>query len=337
MNWLKRNWAKVVTLVLAALVGMRILDLLMLWGLFSKFASTFRGLGVTNDNLVNAISVALMTVAALVLRYIFWKFIFRRTEQGTLLFGGIITAWMLLLYFVSLPSAGAYFNPVTGQPRYVYALLPDGEIDLKPLGHKYHPYTGEEMFPLTKEALKQNVDKIRRFEKRQPKSETPPIAQTVSAKTAPDPVRTAEYPRFLTNPHISLGHDVNIISRNAPVKQSYALMCVRSVRINPEELFLLLEFRNIRSLDFLTLIKPGPNDTYLVSDTGEGLRIRTCHKDAFPIRESLSFLSPNVMLRQLLPGEVWQLGAWFPPLTKTTKELILTYQAFEKVAITLLE
>ena len=236
MAWLAKHWGKLVTFLLVALVGMRLLDLLMLWGFFSTFTSTFRNLGITNDYLVSALSVAMMTIVALLLQHLVWKFILRRTEQGTLIFGAVITVWMLLMYFVSLPKAGEYFNPVTGQPCYVYTILPDGEIDLKPLGYKYHPITGEEMQPLTKEVVKENADKIQRFEQRQPRAGPQPQAEN----TQPGP--TAEYPRFQNNPEISHGHSVrlNPDSRDFPEEcpQTCAEVRIKSVHTNAEEMCL---------------------------------------------------------------------------------------------------
>lgn len=337
MNWLAKNWGKVVTFVLLALVGMRLLDLLMLWGLFSSFTSRFRGLGITNDYLVNAMSVAMMTIVALLIHHLVWKFILRRTQQGTLIFGVAITAWMLVMYFISVPKTGEYFNPVTGQPRFVYTILPSGEIDIKPLGYKYHPKTGEEMALLTKEAIKQHADKMLRLEQRQAQGQ-PTVSYKPPDKPEVEQRPTAEYPRFLTNPMLSLGHNIPL-PENKELRQTCAEMNVDSVQITTQSLCIRVRFKNICAASTLDLTRPSSDDTYVVTNTGEGLRVSGLPENSFPDDwNGGTLFSPLRMhTRELLPNETWLLKMWFPPPKEPAKQLAFTHYPFDKVQITLLD
>lgn len=334
MNWISKNWGKVITFTLLALVGMRLLDLLMLWGLFNSFTSRFRGLGITNDYLVNAMSVAMMTIVALLIHHLVWKFILRRTQEGTLIFGAAITAWMLLMYFISVPKTGEYFNPVTGQPRFVYTVLPSGEIDIKPLGYKYHPKTGEEMNPLTKEVVKQLADKILRLEQHQPQIQ--PTASSAPPEVEQRP--TAEYPRFLTKPMLSFGHNIPL-PENSELRQTCAGMNVDSVRITSQSLCVQVKFKNTCMAATLVLTRPEPNTTYVVTNTGEGLRISGLPEKSFPDDWNGGTLFSPVRMhtRELLPNEAWTLKMWFPALQKPAKQLTFSHYPFDKVEITLLD
>ncbi|MFA5990837.1 MAG: hypothetical protein WC794_01150 [Candidatus Doudnabacteria bacterium] len=337
MNWISKNWGKVLTFVLLALVGMRLLDLLMLWGIFSSFTSRFRGLGITNDYLVNALSVAMMTIVALLIHHLVWKFILRRTQEGTLIFGVAITAWMLVMYFISVPKTGEYFNPVTGQPRFVYTILPSGEIDTKPLGYKYHPKTGEEMVPLTKEAIKQHADKMLRLEQRQAQGQ-PTASYKPPDKPEAEQKPTAEYPRFLTNPILSFGHDIPL-PENKVLRQTCAQMRVDSIRLMTQGLCLRVKYQNACTDSSLALDRPSPYNTYVVTNTGEGLRVSEFPVNTFPDNWTAGnfFTGPSMHTRDLLPNETWVLEMWFPPLKEPAKQLTFTPQTFDKVEITLLD
>ncbi|PIR97635.1 MAG: hypothetical protein COT91_00590 [Candidatus Doudnabacteria bacterium CG10_big_fil_rev_8_21_14_0_10_41_10] len=331
MNLLSKNWGKLVTAALVVLAGMRLLDLLMLWGLFSKFASTFRGVGVTNDYLVNAMSVAMMTIAALLLRHLIWKFILRRTEQGTLIFGAAITGWMLLMYVVSLPGAGEYFNPVTGQPRYVYIVLSNGEIDLQPLGYKYHPVTGEEMQSLTREAVKQYADKIQRFAELHPSD----IGASSFPRAEPPPPPGSAGFQYTVEPQLSKSY-IEVFSWQHLMYETLegcATMRIVGMRLGTNALVLRVEYRNGCTGKLICLSEPESEDTYMVSDEGEGLKLRSNDGD-------FSFWGSNGCSnhysRGLLPGEAFSYSLVFAPLTHFARQLTFTNQKFEKAVITFL-
>ncbi len=318
MTWLSKNWSKLLAFALILFVGMRLLDFLMLWGVFSSFASTFRDLGMTNDYLVNALSVAAMTIAALLTKHLFWKFVLRRTSEGTLIFGAAVTVWMVILYGLSLPNPGEYFNPSTGQPRNVYTILPSGAIDIKPLGYKYHPVTGEEMLPLTKEAMKLYADKVKNFEKSRP------VASNATTVSEPE---KSKYPPFVADPVISklLEEHFSFSTWTSYTLKGCVSLYIPSVFVDSTKLALLFEFTNNCS-DTYKLIPP--SKAYLVSSDGIRLGLTGYTKSFYA-----GVLDPQHWLVPEEKGRVWM---HFQPLPANAEKVVkLTFDDFEQVTLRL--
>lgn len=155
--WGKLN-KKLPTIIITLLVlffGMRILDWVMLWGIYSEVYSTIQEIGGLPGHLTGALSVAAMTIVALTIRFLIWNVVMRRTARGTVVLGILLTSWMLFLYFISIPSPGEYFNRYTGQPRYVCGRDFNGRLEVFELGMKFHPRTGEKLGPVTKDIVRE--------------------------------------------------------------------------------------------------------------------------------------------------------------------------------------
>ncbi|MDD5156372.1 MAG: hypothetical protein PHF11_07845, partial [Candidatus Omnitrophica bacterium] len=150
--------------------------------------------------------------------------------------------------------------------------------------------------------------------------------------------QTAEYPRFLTNPILSVGHDIPLPKGKA-LWQRCAEMRIDSIQITTQGLGLRVKYRNICQDYSLSLTRPGGEDTYVVSNSGEGLRIAEFPKDAFPDEWNAGTLFDrfDMYTRTILPNEVWMLKMWFPPLKEPAKQLAFTHFPFDKVEITLLD
>lgn len=325
MTWFNKNWSKLLTFIVILFVGMRLLDFLMLWSVFGSFASTFRNLGMTNDHLVNALSVAAMTVAALLAKHLLWKFVLRRTSEGTLIFGAAVTLWMVILYGLSLPKPGEYFNPSTGQPRNVYLILPNGEIDIKPLGYKYHPATGDEMLPLTKEAMKLYADKVKNFEK----SRATASNASAGSKAAVTEVAKNQYPKFVSIPVTSWVRETRF--HFGSLSYFYEKGCmsldIPSVYVDQAELALLFEFTN-HCDDNYKLMEPY-NRAYLVTSSGVRLDLTGYTKGFYK-----GLLDKE---RWLVPEEKGQVWMHFQPLPAQLepKQVKLTFEDFEQITIRL--
>ncbi len=325
MTWLSKNWSKMLAFVVLLFIGMRLLDFLMLWSVFGTFASTFRNLGMTNDYLVNALSVAGLTVAALLFKHLIWKFVLRRTTEGTLIFGAAVTLWMVVLYGLSLPKPGEYFNPSTGQPRNVYIILPNGEIDIKPLGYKYHPATGDEMLPLTKEAMKLYADKVKSFEKsRTTASNTHAVMKSAVAETAND-----QYPKFVATPVTSWLRvsQFDLSTWSSFHVQGCVSLYIPSVYVNQAQLALLLEFTSHCRGNYRLM---APDTAYLVTSNGVRLGLIGYTKGFYQ-----GFLRTKDHL--LVPEEKGQVWMYFQPLPAQLelKQFKLTFEDFEQMTIRL--
>jgi hypothetical protein len=82
---------------------------------------------------------------------IFWK----RNPKKVMLIVGAVSCWIVVVYFISQPQEGRFFNPMTGQAMYRYARTSDNKIDLFPLGYKFHPRYGTRLESVTPEVVRE--------------------------------------------------------------------------------------------------------------------------------------------------------------------------------------
>lgn len=155
------EWQKIaigaVGAIILLFVGYRILDILMIWSTYSWFFQSIKATGLP-DGLTGAVSV-LFTIGLLWLIPTIMSAVFFGRRRAMLITGGAIASYMVLMYFLSQPKPGEYFNPFTGAPRFMYYLdQKSGNIELFPLGYKYHPKFGAELSVLTQEVA---TDKLR--------------------------------------------------------------------------------------------------------------------------------------------------------------------------------
>jgi hypothetical protein len=141
--------------IICAIVAVKLLDLLMVWGIYSSIFQRVRDAGGLDDLLTGAISIGLTVIVLMLIPTAISAVFLRKTPKKLLLLGGAASAWMVLIYFLAQPKAGQYFNPMTGHAMYRYYREPDGIIKFLPLGYKYHPRYGTELQILTPEVVRE--------------------------------------------------------------------------------------------------------------------------------------------------------------------------------------
>ena len=155
-----RSWVKIqkyAIISLIVLIGIfltvRLLDLLLIWGLYSWFFQSIVRVGGTNEYIAGAASVWLTVLALLVLPIVLSRFLFRRQVKALLIVSSIVSLWFVFLYFLSQPGEGEYFNRITGASRKVYFRDTDGKIRILPLGYKFDPHYGIKTQPVTHQVV----------------------------------------------------------------------------------------------------------------------------------------------------------------------------------------
>ncbi len=154
MSPLARKITYTVTAVVGAFLAIRLLGLLMLWPVYSWFFQTIRNASGMPDLLTGAVSILFTAIAMLVLPIMLSAIFWRHNTQKVLIVAGALSVWLVVLYFISQPKAGQYFNPMTGQAMFKYSKTPDGRIELFPLGYEYHPRYGNKLQIVTPEVIK---------------------------------------------------------------------------------------------------------------------------------------------------------------------------------------
>ncbi|MEK7628964.1 MAG: hypothetical protein AAB394_00375 [Patescibacteria group bacterium] len=155
MNPVVRRVLTIVTIVLAGFLILQLASVLMAMSIYSWFFQTIRNASGMPDALNGAISIWLVAIVLMLLPTFFSAIFFRKTLKKVLIVAGALSGWVLIVYFMSLPKEGQFFNPMTGQTMYRYARSPDGKIDLFPLGYKFHPRYGTELELVTPEIIKE--------------------------------------------------------------------------------------------------------------------------------------------------------------------------------------
>lgn len=133
-----------------AFLGLAVVFLMLLIGealfyrsLYTWFFERVREYAGLPDLLSGAIAVWCMALVGLVLPAIAWAVLFKRSK-GVIWIASLLSVAWVLLYVLSLPREGVFFNPITGAPRVKWVRLPDGKIKMLPPGYKYDAkYRGE--------------------------------------------------------------------------------------------------------------------------------------------------------------------------------------------------
>jgi hypothetical protein len=341
MTWLSRNWGKLILFALSSFVILRVLDLLSLKWLYEYFATTFSDIGITNQYLVSALGVAMMTITALLTGELFSNIVLRRTKEGTAVAGLALVTWLLFLYLLTLPKDGEYINPVTGEHRFVYVILPNGEIDIKPLGYKFHPETGQAMQPLTPYEITRHREKIERWEKRKNEPGLGELLRLkleendrqkkaevrLSPELPPVAINNAEYPPFTLLPEWSryYGKGFNIREWSNYYYDGCALMRVDSLHLHEDSLCLIVSFWNDCNSGKFSLDEPEGESTYIVTDQGEALKLLS-YRDIY---------THNSTHYYLVPGEKKEGKFTFSAPTKPLKRLNITHDRFRGLFLVL--
>lgn len=160
MNQAIRRTLIIAGVIVGGFLTIRLLDLLMVWSLYSWFFQTIRNASGMPDSLNGAFSIWLVAITLMLLptfiSVVFWK----RSPKKVFIVVGAVSAWLLISYFMSLPKEGRFFNPMTGQPMYRYARTSDGRIDLFPLGYSFHPKYGTKLKMVTPELIEEMDRKV---------------------------------------------------------------------------------------------------------------------------------------------------------------------------------
>jgi len=141
--------------IVGAFVAIKLLDLLMVWGIYSSIFQRVRDAGGLDDLLTGAISIGLTVIILMLIPTALSAIFLRKTPKKLLIIGGAASAWMVLLYFLAQPKPGQYFNPMTGHAMYRYYRELDGTIKFLPLGYKYHPRYGTELQILSSDVMRE--------------------------------------------------------------------------------------------------------------------------------------------------------------------------------------
>jgi len=131
-----------VCVVAGLLLSLRLLDLLMMWGLYSWFFQSIIRVGGINEYIAGATSIWFTAVVLLLLPIALSSFLFRRQVKSLLIISACFSLWFVILYFLSQPKEGEYFNAITGTGRVVWFKNPQGKIGILPLGYKFDPHYG---------------------------------------------------------------------------------------------------------------------------------------------------------------------------------------------------
>lgn len=330
-QWLRRHAFKLVSFAVLFFFGMRLLDAAMLWGVYQYFFEQFRGLGVASDHLAGAAAIAAMTVTVLLVRELIWKFILWRTTEGTLIFGGAVVVWMLVLYIMSIPGECEYFNPMSGSARFKYAQNDKGEVVFYPLGYRFNPKSGEQLEVFTPEAAKRLKEKMPACT---PTSGKPakPQARTApqSAPPSPPPAPTAEYPAYNQYPQWAMAgewYEQSFfgLGEKKMFSSPCLMMRLESLRWNPEVVILNLQVLNNCGVDRKLKRFRESNESYkiyLVADDSRSIR---CVRDSLDPKDW-----PTIY-----PQESLRYQVWFPPLEPRPSAFTFYHWQFDPIRITL--
>lgn len=142
--WKKLPKYLAITLAIAVgmLLAVRVIDLLMIWGLYGWFFQSITRVGGINEYIAGAASIWFTAAVLLLIPIVLFKFLFRRQTKGLLIIASCFSLWFVILYFLSQPREGEYFNTITGNGRVVWFSDHQGKINILPLGYKFDPHYG---------------------------------------------------------------------------------------------------------------------------------------------------------------------------------------------------
>lgn len=155
-NGIIRSLIKYFLIIVGALgvlaVIVRLAELYLAVTLYSWFFEKVREYSGFPDLLSGAIAIWLAVAAFFVLPTLAYSIFFRK-KKGIVLLALIFSVFCVGLYFLQQPREGLFFNPITGKARFKYAEIPDGSIELFPLGYNYHPRYSTKLKSITPEIV----------------------------------------------------------------------------------------------------------------------------------------------------------------------------------------
>lgn len=141
-------------LFLSGIFILKYVDVLLALPLYSWFFEQIQTLGGYPDEVTGALAVWLTATILLSLPTIFTSL--RSDKRRAILMVAVgLSLWCVISFLITQPREGYYFNPVTGAARYKFTRLPDGKIELLPLGYRYNPRDGSTLETATPEIIKQ--------------------------------------------------------------------------------------------------------------------------------------------------------------------------------------
>ena len=155
MNQVVRRILIAVVVLIGGFLTLRLLDLLLVWSLYSWFFQTIRNASGMPDTLNGAFSIWLVAITLMLLPTFFSVLFWKRDPKKVALIVTAVSAWLVVVYFLSLPKEGRFFNPMTGKAMYRYSYTPDGKIDFFPPGYNFHPRYGTKLELVTPELVKE--------------------------------------------------------------------------------------------------------------------------------------------------------------------------------------
>lgn len=185
MNETVRRILVGVAVVIGGFLAFRLLNLLMVWSLYSWFFQMIKSAAGIPDTLNGAFSIWLVAITVLLLPTFFSILFWKRDPKKVALIVGAISAWLVVVYFISQPKEGRFFNPMTGQAMYRYSPTPEGKIDLFPLGYKFHPRYGNELQLVTPHLVREMDKKAAEEKTRQEQERQKAAAYAVAHPPAP--------------------------------------------------------------------------------------------------------------------------------------------------------
>ena len=161
----KVNWVGVIfsaaILTAALVVGFRFLDLLMAWWTYSSVFMTLKTATGLPDAITGAIAVWIVAGIVIWIPTLIHAAFFKK-RKAVYIIATSLSVWMVVLYVLSLPARGQYFNPVTGTAYYKYSRQPDGSIQTFPLGYEYDPTYRNRLQLVTPEVVRE-INRVGEF------------------------------------------------------------------------------------------------------------------------------------------------------------------------------
>ncbi|MEM2144798.1 MAG: hypothetical protein QW279_05520 [Candidatus Jordarchaeaceae archaeon] len=318
-----------IIIVVSMLLMVRLLDLLMIWGLYSWFFKSLIRIGGINEYIAGAASVWFTVTVLLLIPIVVSNIFFRRKIKGLLIISSCISLWFIILFFLSQPRRGEYFNTITGTGRWVWFKTPQGKIQLLPLGYKFDPHYGiktqiitpeiiieyEKQLEKEQREMKQRRDEeIQRIEK-QKKEEVKKI------ETLPEKVE-AEQKREETS-RVSKIHVIKheykppIYVGNSLYQRSFRIEIISVERINGKLKFGVLIRINVNGGASAGLEAP-EKTAYIVDPDGNKYFFvaQENMEGDFPpgidIRGSITFMAPPLTVKKVNLIFQFRVGAGFP-------------------------
>jgi len=301
----------VITLIIAAvmLLMVRLLDLLMIWGLYSWFFQSIIQVGGINEYIAGAVSVWFTAVVLLLLPIVLSNFLFRRQIKGLLIIFACFSLWFVILYFLSQPREGEYFNTITGTGRLVWFKDHQGKIGILPLGYKFDPHYGVKTQLITPPVV---IDYEKQVAQEQQEAEKKAEQQKAEKKVVVEQTKTTEAQhqkqeiiRPPAPPKPQYGYKQPVFIGNSLYDRSFRIEILSAKQEQNSRLKLDLIVRSqLEGIRQMGLEQP--EKTAYIVDT-EGNRYGFLNQEnltgEFPggvdVRGSMTFLAPTSIMRKI--------------------------------------